>query len=595
METIFIYLLKSSGLIAIFYLSYYFLVQKETFFNSNRWFLLSGLLTSVLLPLFFIKKVVLIQETLMFNENLSNSESIRPSIMVESIDWDLVFLGIYLLISFVFIVMIVSNLYSLFKLINKKKILINKPFAMVDINENINPFSFFKYIVFNSKLYSKPELESILKHEKVHSREKHSIDVLVIRVFCSIFWFNPFIWWYKKAILQNLEYIADQKAIENIEDKKAYQMTLLRVVSDQNCLSITNNFYQSLIKKRIVMLNKNQSKKWNSWKYAIVLPVLMAFVLCFQVKVIAQEKTLSSLKSAEKNTIETAHFEITKDNTDAELKKYCETAKENYNVDLEILKIKRNAKNEIIAITMRANDNKGSKSTHEIEGDEPILPFQFLYKKDEKGKGEFGFYNSNIATINNENGAIAESVSKQEYLGALNELAAPEAPEAPEMPEMPEMNNMPTPPPAPNFPPAPRVQFPKNSNDKKAIKKYEAEMEKYTKKLEISNIKKYDADMKKYESEMAAYQPDMTAYEKEMKKYEAKMEAYQEKMQAYQEKIRDENQNDQEAARDEIEAKRDEIQSRRDEMNAKRDEMNAKRDVRKAKINVEINKKRTIN
>ena len=578
METIFIYLLKSSGLIAIFYLSYYFLVQKETFFNSNRWFLLSGLFTSVLLPLFFIKKVILIHKTLIFNENLSKLEAIRPSIIVESIDWDLVFLGIYVSISFAFIVMIVSNLHSLFKLINKKKILINKPFALVDINENINPFSFFKYIVFNSKLYSKPELDSILKHEKVHSREKHSIDVLIVRFFCAIFWFNPFIWWYKKAILQNLEYIADQKAIENIEDKKAYQMTLLRVVSDQNRLSITNNFYQSLIKKRIVMLNKNQSKKWNSWKYAIVIPVLVAFFIFFQVKVIAQEKSLNPLKSADKNSIQTTHFEITKDNTDVELKKYCETAKQNYNVDLEISKIKRNTKNEIIAITMRANDNKGSKSTHEIEGDEPILPFQFSFKKDENGKGEFGFYCSNTATINTENGAIAESISKEEYLGAQSDIEAPEPPEAPEVPQIPEMKNMPAPPPVPNFPPAPKVQFPKNPNDKKAIKKYEADMEKYTKKWETSNMKNYDADMKKYESEMAAYQPDMIAYEKEMEKYEAKMEAYQEKMDAYQEKIRNEDQDHQETARDEIQSKRD--------------EMNAKHNALKAKINVEINKKK---
>ena len=61
METIFIYLLKSSGLIAMFYLAYHFLLRKETFFDSNRWFLLSGLITSLLLPLYFIKKVVYVE------------------------------------------------------------------------------------------------------------------------------------------------------------------------------------------------------------------------------------------------------------------------------------------------------------------------------------------------------------------------------------------------------------------------------------------------------------------------------------------------------------------------------------------------------
>jgi hypothetical protein len=50
------YILKSSALLAVFYLAYQFLVQKETFFNTNRWFLLSGLFASLLLPLVTIKK-----------------------------------------------------------------------------------------------------------------------------------------------------------------------------------------------------------------------------------------------------------------------------------------------------------------------------------------------------------------------------------------------------------------------------------------------------------------------------------------------------------------------------------------------------------
>ena len=61
METIIIYLLKSSGLMAMFYLAYHFLVRKETFFNSNRWFLITGLFTSLLLPLFSIKKIVYVE------------------------------------------------------------------------------------------------------------------------------------------------------------------------------------------------------------------------------------------------------------------------------------------------------------------------------------------------------------------------------------------------------------------------------------------------------------------------------------------------------------------------------------------------------
>ena len=163
-------------------------------------------------------------------------------------------------------------------------------YKFVDTKENLAPFSFFNTL-FTIRLYTATELENILEHEKVHSDQNHTVDVLISRVFCIVFWFNPFVWLYKKAIFQNLEFIADSEATKKITDKKAYQITLLKITTQENCVAITNHFYQSLIKKRIVMLNKNQSKKRNSWKYAIVLPALVAFVIFFQVKVVAQEKT----------------------------------------------------------------------------------------------------------------------------------------------------------------------------------------------------------------------------------------------------------------------------------------------------------------
>jgi len=95
------------------------------------------------------------------------------------------------------------------------------------------------------------------------------------------------VWLYKKAMLQNLEFIADSEALKNISDKKSYQITLLKVTTHENCVAITNPFYQSLIKKRIVMLNKNQSKKVNSWKYALIIPILIGFLFYFQVNVVA--------------------------------------------------------------------------------------------------------------------------------------------------------------------------------------------------------------------------------------------------------------------------------------------------------------------
>jgi beta-lactamase regulating signal transducer with metallopeptidase domain len=521
MDAIFIYFLKANLLIAVFYLTYYFLVQKETFFNSNRWFLLFGLFASVSIPLFFIKKIVLIEAPKLVVNNLSSATNTHINSVVDepTIDWYNILLIIYLIISIFLILKIVSELVSFFKLIKNKEITVNKPFAMVDINENINPFSFFKYIVFNSTKYTNSELENILNHEKVHSKEKHSIDVLIAKIYCTVFWFNPFVWLYKKAIIQNLEYIADQKAIKNIEDKKAYQMTLLKAVTDHNCLSITNSFYQSLIKKRIVMLNKNQSQKRNLWKYTLILPILIVFVMLFQIKVIAQEKVshYKDSSSISSDTKQVSEMTWTKDTPDDEIKNDVKSMKK-MGIEVNYSDIERNSKGEITAIKISFKDKSGKTGNLQYSGDTPIKPI--ILRKE---------------TDANNNTKV--SLGELSELDNLNqELPIPSTPPTPPVTNL---DNMPKPPTPPNFPPAPTARFPKNLNDEKAIRKYEDEMDKYAKAWESTEIKKYEIAMEAYEKEMEAYEPDMSAFEKEMEIFESKMEKYSEEMEAYQEKIQE--------------------------------------------------------
>ena len=48
------YLLKVSAVVAIFYISYKLFLQRDTFFEQNRWFLLLGLMTSFRIPFFVV-------------------------------------------------------------------------------------------------------------------------------------------------------------------------------------------------------------------------------------------------------------------------------------------------------------------------------------------------------------------------------------------------------------------------------------------------------------------------------------------------------------------------------------------------------------
>ncbi|AWI26955.1 M56 family metallopeptidase [Flavobacterium pallidum] len=442
METLLLYLIKSGALMALFYCGYHLLLRQDTFFNANRWYLLGGLFISTTLPLFFIRKVVWVDAPKFTTEQLTAlSQTAMPQqvkIPVEpATDWTQMLLYLYIIICGALTLKVIANVISLFRLLHKQEVVRNGTFAFVDLNKNVAPFSFFNYIVYNSALYSEEELQSILNHEKVHSSQKHSVDVLLMKIFSILFWCNPFIWLYKKAVLQNLEYIADRKAISETHDKRIYQFALLRAVTQPNCLSITNNFNQSLIKKRIVMLNKKQSKNRNLWKYALILPLLVAFMLYFQVKVIAQQKQAPIVadKSFSGQHADPDHFNfvIDKNTSDEEIKNETKRLKK-YGATLKVSKVKRNSDGEIIAVKINYKDKTSAIEKH-VNGKEPIEPIYFSKNKDFTG---FGEPQKRFAMMKERRNGDEEGDYDEDFSFSFNDNEAPEAPEPPESIEAPE-------------------------------------------------------------------------------------------------------------------------------------------------------------
>lgn len=383
------YLLKSSALLAAFFLAYWLLLRRETFFNSNRWFLLAGLFTAVLLPLVSFTKVVWVDAAPRVYQWMPVTPQQAPVEQGFTIDWSLLLTGLYATGIFVFLIRFLFDFASLARTLKGHGGFQQGNFTMVDAPHIHAPFSYFNYIAYNSQLYSNAELENIIAHEKVHCAQKHSLDVLVMQLFCILFWFNPMVWLYRKAMLQNLEFIADREALAQLEDRKSYQFTLLKVTARPQCVAITNSFYQSLIKKRIMMLNQNQSRKVNVWKYTLVLPLLAAFLLCFQVRTVAQERESAGTPPPPPPPIVTNNQDvvINKRTSDAELKTYTQDfAKQG--AKLKFSKVKRNASGEITSVKIQYDDNKGQTGSWHVKSDDPIEPLRI--GKDVKGNIALG-------------------------------------------------------------------------------------------------------------------------------------------------------------------------------------------------------------
>lgn len=394
MENLAIYLIKSSTLLLFFFSTYYFLLKKETFFTTNRWFLIVGIFCSALLPLLTFQKIVVVEpvvSTMQFMNTETTSTTITNIATLEenAFSWELLLIVLYGLGVFFFLSKLIIEFYSLKKIINSN----NKKRAdgceFIEVNQLITPFSFFNKIVYNPSLFQTEELKNIIEHEKIHAKQLHSLDVLIARMYCILIWWNPLVWIYKKAMVQNLEFIADQKALAKAVDKKSYLLTLIKITTAENPVAITNHFYQSLIKKRIVMLHTNQSKKHHSWKYFIVLPALVFFMLTYQIDVVAQEKATT------KTVVETVttKFEMTIDasSPDKDLDDAAGILKKEFGVTAKFKKISRNKKREIRKLSVTLSDKKGTTKVYDVSDSEAIKPFTIFVNTDENGQQTFGF------------------------------------------------------------------------------------------------------------------------------------------------------------------------------------------------------------
>ena len=377
------YLLKASAIIVIFYICYKLFLQRETFFESNRWFLLTGLAVALAMPFIVIPIHITAEASQVQDFIISGKDSATTTISETGFD----ILQVVIIIYFAGVIFLLSRLIFQFGSLglllfnpNKKE---TDGFIFVKSNKEDSPFSFFKWIVYNPNQFSDGELYQIITHEKVHASQYHSIDILFTQISSIVFWFNPIIWLYKKELQQNLEFIADQNTQEVTNCKKSYQHLLLKTSVPNYQMALTNNFYNSLIKKRIVMLHKNRSKNQNQWKYALVIPILTLFLMSFNTKEIINYKNSPLIEGSVNNEAElvgdTQMVMITKDFTDSDFERVKDRLKKE-GITIKIKGIKRNKKNEITDIKIEVT-SKQSNANYNTNSEDPIKPIKISFDR----------------------------------------------------------------------------------------------------------------------------------------------------------------------------------------------------------------------
>jgi TonB family protein len=314
---IFIYLVKVNIAIILFYGFYALFFRNDTFFQWKRVLMLLVFSLCILYPFCDFSGQVVKNGALATaiehipalpvyhsNNEVSNvivtgepmSYSVWnhiPELMADIYCFVLICLSIRMVWQIFGVLFLLLNTET--KVINGEKIYLKKGLK--------TPFSFFGYIVLDPEQYKTNELAEILRHEKTHVRQGHSVDMIITELMCIVCWFNPFVWLLKREARMNLEYLADRSVIDSGCDTEHYQFHLLRLSYHKAAAQITNNFNFSPLKKRIFMMNKKQSSSISIVKYALMIPVV-AVLLLFNSCLKTDKQTQTAEQTVETTIVE---------------------------------------------------------------------------------------------------------------------------------------------------------------------------------------------------------------------------------------------------------------------------------------------------
>ncbi len=307
MPVLVVYILKLSISLAVVYFFYRFVLRKLTFYTWNRWYLLGYSFLSFFIAFFNItplfqsgllsynKAVQFVPSIDFYRGDISAGRGAEAIGQSNWSNWNWCLL-IVIMGAVVLSLRLIIQYFSFLKIRSKAELLSENETKIYHMEADIIPFSFGNSIFINKQLHSLDELQEIVRHEFVHVKQKHSIDILWSELLCIVSWYNPFSWLLKRSIRQNLEFIADNKVLESGMNKKEYQYLLLKVIGN-NHFSIASKFNFSSLKKRIAMMNKMKTARMHIVKFLFILPLVAVLLIAFRKKENATNLTRAQLRN----------------------------------------------------------------------------------------------------------------------------------------------------------------------------------------------------------------------------------------------------------------------------------------------------------
>ena len=284
-------LLKMILCSALFLLFYKVVLEREKTLKFNRFYLLFSLVLSTAIPFISVELPAKDAASSGAFETYGNPMQNMTVIADENtLDYSNLLIGLYSVVVVFLVLKMGYSLYQIFKLKgNATKV---EGIEIIKLKGKTQPFAFWNKI-YIGEIYFETNFDvRIIKHEEAHIRQKHTIDLLFVEVFKIIFWFNPVVYLFKKLIIDNHEYLADEAVLADDVNLKEYQKLILNETINANLLKFSHSFNFNTTKKRFKMMTTKKSK-FQGAKKVLLIPVVIGAFALFVDKTYARNPTES--------------------------------------------------------------------------------------------------------------------------------------------------------------------------------------------------------------------------------------------------------------------------------------------------------------
>ncbi len=278
METFALYLIKSTVWLTGFFLIYMLFLRNERFFVLNRIYLVTGILVSIVFPLFSWHYTVIFPVT-------PTTEVLEPQVLGvatvnEPFPIQNLLLYFYLTGALFLFFRLIKQTVSVWKVIRNSETHHFNSVKLIRTDRYPASFSFFSFVFVNPSI-DETETNEIVNHEQEHIRQQHWMDLLLFEILRTMHWFNPVSWLYGRLIRQNHEYLADERALQRSSNPAIYRAALLNQMFGGPVISLANSFNYSLNKRRFNMMKQKTYSPIRKLRLLLVLPLIAGVFYAF--------------------------------------------------------------------------------------------------------------------------------------------------------------------------------------------------------------------------------------------------------------------------------------------------------------------------